>query len=269
LSAERIELERFLEERSGSRNLSKLLPGVLSLVALTILWWVLTATEAVSPLLLPPPGEAFGALVEYRGPIAAAALITLVEVLLGFALAVVGGVVLAIVLSYSRLANSLLYPPLLLLHSIPKVAVAPILLIWFGFGLQHKVVLSFLVAFFPIVIALNSGLRRVDPDLHDLSRSMHASWFKSFTKIDLPFALPSLFSGLRVAVHLAVVGAVIAEFVSGDRGLAHLLRSSGSQHNVPLSFACAAVLSGMSAALFGVVALLEKTIAPWSPQDHR
>lgn len=259
--------EELTPRRLDNRAVSKTLSIVLSMGALLAIWTVITAADLVSPVFLPGPAEVGTALVEFRIALIDAGLITLTEVSLGFILALVGGVALAIALSYSRWLNALLYPPLVLLHSIPKTAVAPILLIWFGFGMQHKIFLSFLVAFFPIVIALNSGLRRVDPDLHDLSRSLHASWIKTFWKIDLPFALPSLFAGLRVATHLAVVGAVIAEFVAGDQGLAHLLRSSGSQHNTALSFACAIVLSAMSATLFALVALVESMIAPWSRRD--
>jgi NitT/TauT family transport system permease protein len=239
-------------------------PTVASLIGLLGLWWLLVATEIVSPHLVPDPPEVARALSEFRSPIWEAAVTTFSEVILGFALAIVFGVVMAVALSYSRALNKLLYPPLVLLHSIPKAAIAPILLIWFGFGLEHKVVLALLVSFFPIVIALSSGLRRIDPALHDLSRSLRASWLKTFWKIDLPFALPALFSGLRIAAHLAVVGAVIAEFVAGDKGLAVLLRSSGAQHKTALSFACAIALSVMSAGLFGLVALAENYLVPWS-----
>jgi NitT/TauT family transport system permease protein len=247
--------------------LNKLLPTVASLAGLVAIWWGLVATRTVSPVLVPDPPEVWSALWEFRSPLADATLITLTEVLLGFGLALAAGVVIAVALSYSKVLNKVLYPPLILVHSIPKAAVAPILLVWFGFGMRHKVILALLVAFFPIVIALNSGLRRIDPALHDLSRSLRASWFKTFWKIDLPFALPALFSGLRVATHLAVVGAVIAEFVSGDRGLAVLLRSSGSVHNTALSFACAILLSVMSAALFGIVAAVENHVVPWAKRD--
>jgi NitT/TauT family transport system permease protein len=215
-------------------------------------------------LLLPPPIEVLEALVEYAEPIAEAAFITSIEILLGFAVAVLGGFAIALPIRYSRGLRSAIYPPLLLLNAVPKAAIAPILLIWFGFGITHKVMVTFLVAFFPIVIALNAGLRSVDPDLHDLSRSLHASWFQTFRKIDLPFALPSLFSGLRVAITLAVVGAVIAEFVAGDAGLANLLRRAGAQNQTALTFACAMVLSVLSTCLFGAVVLAEHLAIPWA-----
>lgn len=246
------------------RGFARLAPAVASLLGLLAIWTLLTASGTVAPILLPPPSEVWSEFVTFREPIARAALVTLTEVVIGFLLAVTGGILLAVALSYSRFLNALLYPPLILLHSIPKAAVAPLLLVWFGFGIEHKVALSFLVAFFPIVIALSSGLRRVDPDLHDLSRSLNASRLRTFRKIDLPFALPALFAGLRVAIHLAVVGAVIGEFVSGDDGLASMVKSAGAVSKTSLSFACVIILSAMSTGLFGVVAFLEGVVAPWS-----
>ena len=263
------ELRLDAEARRGGHGStwSRLWPGLLSLGALLGGWQLLTASGAVAPLILPPPVEVARAGSEFAGPITEAALVTLAEVLLGFAAAVAAGFAVALPISYSRRLRAAIYPPLLLLNALPKAALAPIFLIWFGFGLTHKVVVAFLVAFFPIVVALNAGLKRVDPELHDLSRSLHASWLQTFLKIDLPFALPSLFSGMRVAITLAVVGAVIAEFVAGDGGIAHLLRSAGAQHQTALSFACAATLSFLSAALFGLVVLAEYLAVPWARRN--
>ena len=268
MSVDDVRLEAQLPHGDGGRFWSQVVPLVVSLVVLLGVWQALTGWDVVAPIILPAPADVGRAIVDFADPLSEATAITLVEVLLGFGVAVLFSFVMALPISYSKRMRTALYPPLVMLHAVPKAAIAPILLIWFGFGLTHKVVVSFLVAFFPIVIALSAGLRRVDPDLHDLSRSLHASWLQTFWKIDLPFALPMLFSGLRVAITLAVVGAVIAEFVAGDGGLAHLLRSAGTHNQTALSFACAIILSLMSMVLFGAIALLEHLTVPWARRPN-
>jgi NitT/TauT family transport system permease protein len=235
---------------------------------LVALWKIALVTGAVSDFLLPPPEEVAQALVEFRGPIASATWVTLTEVLLGFGTAIAVAVFLAIGLVYSRMFNSAVYPPLLILHAIPKTAIAPLLLIWLGFGYAPKIVLATVLAFFPILISTIAGLRSVDPELHELARSLHASFISKFWKIDFPYALPSFFAGLRAGAHLAVTGAVIAEFISGGEGLAFLLHSASSQFQTALAIGVAIVLSVMSTALFGAVVIAERVIVPWARTER-
>jgi NitT/TauT family transport system permease protein len=237
---------------------------VLSLASLIAVWQVVLSTGLVSEFVLPAPAAVSSSMIEYRGPIASATLVTLYEIVLGFGAAIVLGLFLAVGLTYSRFFNAAVYPPVLILHAIPKVAIAPLLLIWFGFGLAPKIVLSLTLAFFPILIASIAGFRSVDAELHELARTLKASWFQTLLKIDFPHALPSIFAGLRTGIHLAVVGAVIAEFVSGGEGLAFLLHSASSQFQTDLAFAVAIVISVLSAALFGLVVLVERLAIPWA-----
>jgi NitT/TauT family transport system permease protein len=237
---------------------------ILSLAGLVAIWELLVVSGVTTELALPRPEKVLESLVEFRAPIASSTWVTLKEVLLGFAGAVLLGMILAMGLTYSRIFNAAVYPPLLILHALPKVAFAPLLLIWLGFGLAPKIVLSVTLAFFPILISTITGLRSVDPELHELARTWRASWMQTFLKIDFPNALPSFFAGMRAATHLAVTGAVIAEFVSGGDGLAFLLHSASGNLQVELAFAIAIVISLMSTLLFGVVALVERVAIPWA-----
>jgi NitT/TauT family transport system permease protein len=151
-----------------------------------------------------------------------------------------------------------------MINAVPKIAIAPLLLIWLGFGIASKVVVAFLISFFPIVIQTGVGLRTVEPELHDLARSLHATWFRTFRKIDLPHALPDLFAGLKVGVTLAVTGAIVGEFLSADKGLGFLLQSAVSQQITELAFAVVFVIAATSIGLFAVVAAMERILVPWS-----
>ena len=246
------------------RTRDRTLIAFLSLGSVLAIWQIVTVTDMVSDFLLPAPAEVFGALAEHWGPIGDALLVTLSEVLIGFGGAVTLGLLVGLGLTYSRVFNAAVYPPLLMLNNVPKTAIAPLLLIWLGFGLMHKIVISMTLAFFPILVATVAGLRSVDPDLHELARSLRASWHRTFWKIDLPSALPSIFTGLRASIHLAVTGAIIGEFVSGGDGLAFLLNSAGANFQIDLAFAVAIVISLLSTVLFGLVVIAEKLAIPWA-----
>lgn len=143
------------------------------------------------------------------------------------------------------------------------------LLIWFGFGMTSKVVVAFLIAFFPVVIESAAGLRSVDPDLHDLAKSLRSSKLLTFWKIDLPHALPFLFAGFKIAITLSVTGAMVGEFISSDRGLGFLLQSAVSQHLTALAFAAVIAIAALSMGLFGIVAFAERLAVPWALQTER
>lgn len=260
---EEVEFQELDARATGQPGLQRVAVTVASLLGILAVWQSLLTAGVVSDFVLPPPREVAGALLEHRATIIDASLRTLYEICLGFGAAIVTGLLLAIGLTYSRTFNLTVYPPLLIVHAIPKTALAPILLIWFGFGIAPKVVMVLAIAFFPILIATIAGLRSVDPDLHELARTFHSSWFRTFWTIDFPHALPSFFAGLKVGVHLAVAGVVVAEFVAGGKGLASVLQSASSQFQIDLAFAVAIVISILSASLFGLVALVERLAVPW------
>lgn len=216
-------------------------------------WWWIVASRDISPLLLPSPGAVWQAIIDFRGLLVDSALVSLQEIAMGFALAATVGLLLAIAITYSRVLNAVFYMPLVMLYSMPKVALGPLLLVWFGFGMITKVLLSFLIAFFPVVIQTSVGLQSVDPDLRGLARSLHASGFKRFLKIDLPVALPSYFAGLKVAMTLAVLGAIVGEFLVGGEGLGYLLQAAIFQHLISLAFATTLIVAAISMTLFAIL----------------
>jgi NitT/TauT family transport system permease protein len=235
-----------------------------SVVVFVTAWHLFATYDDLPSVILPSPAQVWDALVEFRTILLSATWQTLSAVLLGFGLSVVFGVVLAMGLAYSRKINAGLYPSLVAFHAVPKAALAPLLLIWFGFGMEAKVAVAFLTALFPITVATTSGLRSVSPELHDLAKSLHASRMRTFLKIDLPHALPFVFAGLRVGMSLALVGVIVGEFVVSDSGLAVLLQRASVQFQAPLAFAAMVVLSVLSVLLFGAVVFLERLVMPWT-----
>ena len=170
--------------------------------------------------------------------------------------------------THSRVLSNTIYPLILVTQSVPKVAFAPILLIWFGYGDLPKIIVAFLVAFFPIVVDTATGLRSPAPQALDLARQLSASQFQIYTKIRFPSALPHFFSGLKVAITLAVIGAVIGEFVGAESGLGFLVIELTSHFKTPLAFGAMVLLALMSMVLFGIVAAIERITCPWYGRDH-
>ncbi len=177
------------------------------------------------------------------------------------------GIPIAVVMTYSRIANLMFYPLLVASQSIPKVAIAPILLVWFGTGIESKLAMAFVIAFFPAVVDTATGLRSTSPELLELARSLQCSRLQTFFKIQLPSALPSIFSGAKIAVTLAVIGAVIGEFIGSNEGLGNLLLTANSQLNSALVWASLVVLSVLGMLLYGAVVLAEKIMMPWAPDS--
>ena len=187
---------------------------------------------------------------------------------MGFGLAVVIGIPLAVCVANSRMLNLALYPILVAMQSVPKVAIAPIILVWFGLGMESKLAIAFLVAFFPIVVDTATGLRSTPAGLLELARSLRASPLQVFAKVQFPAALPFIFSGAKVAVTLAVIGAVIGEFVGSVGGLGNLLLTANSQLDSPLAWAALVWLSVLGVLLFAAVALAERLLMPWADAGH-
>ena len=188
---------------------------------------------------------------------------TFYETLGGFALSIAVGVPLAILIVYSPWARRALYPLIVLMQAVPKIAVAPVLLLIIGYGEVPKMIVAFLVAFFPIVVDTATGLAATPPELLDLSRAYRASAFKTLMKVRFPMALPFFFSGLKIAITLAVIGAVVGEFVGSDKGLGYLILSATSYWKTGLAFSAMILLSLMAIVLFGAVCLVERLVCPW------
>jgi NitT/TauT family transport system permease protein len=234
-----------------------------SIVATVVIWDVAVRVFKIPGHLVPSPEQVYAAGVRNLAPIGTHSLWTIFAVLLGFGVAAAVAVPLAIVIVLSPTLERILYPPMVAIQSIPKIALAPLLIVWFGFGVVPKVSVAFLICFFPIVVDTIVGLRNIDPALIQLARSMGASPSKIFLKLRLPGALPNVFGGLKVASALAVVGALTGEFIGSDTGLGYLLISASGMLNTALLFAVLVVLSLLATAFFYAIEILERLLIPW------
>ncbi|MEL1133946.1 ABC transporter permease [Desulfitobacterium sp. THU1] len=237
---------------------------LLSFGVVLVLWEALVHLFELPQWLLPAPSAILGEMGQSSGYLYLHTMVTLEEVLIGFIFALGIGIFLGVIIAYSPLLEKTLYKLLAATLSIPKVAIAPLLVLWLGLGQTSKITMVFLMCFFPIMVGMVSGLQATPRELLELSNVLGASRTQSFLKIRFPAALPYLFNGLRVSTSMAVVGAVISEFVSADKGLGYSLLITTSQMNGPLAFSAVTILALMGIALFSFVAWLESTICPWA-----
>jgi NitT/TauT family transport system permease protein len=249
----------------GVRNALYPLVGVAIIL---LIWQLYTDLFGINRIVLPSPTDILWASVANWHVLLRECWPTFLESVLGFILAVVIGIPFAVCVANSRVLNLTLYPILIATQSIPKVAVAPIILVWFGLGMQSKLVIAFLVAFFPIVVDTAAGMRATSAGLLELARSLRASPVQVFLKVQFPSALPFIFAGSKVAVTLAVIGAVIGEFVGSTGGLGNLLLTANSQLDSPLAWAALVWLSALGILLFAAVVLAERIVMPWSEIGH-
>src|SRR3569832_1126276 len=181
----------------------------------------------------------------------------------GFALSALFGIPVAMLIAGSKTVESYVYPLLVFSQSVPKIAIAPLFVVWFGFGIIPKVISAFLLGFFPVVVSAVQGLKSVDPDMGDLARAMQGSRFQVFCAVNLPHALPAIFSGLKVSVTLAVVGAVVGEFVGSNSGIGYVMQRSIGTFDLPTMFAALVILALLGVILFWIVDRIEKLGIPW------
>ena len=236
---------------------------LLSFAIVFVAWELTVRLFALPEYLLPGPEPVLVALAQNIRTLAVQSVWTAGTVLAGFLVAAAVAIPLAMLIVISPVLERLLYPPMVATQSIPKIALAPLFIVWFGFGVAPKVAVAFLIAFFPIVIDTIVGLRSIDPAMIQLARSMGAPPRRIFLKLRLPHALPMIFGGLKVASALAVVGALTGEFVGSDRGLGYLLVQASGNLNTALLFATLVILSAMAMAFFYMVEMLERIAIPW------
>jgi NitT/TauT family transport system permease protein len=247
--------------------LKSLLGATLTFIVMVVLWEVLVRWFKVPEWLLPSPSSIGQSMYQWQGELIHHSLVTLYETLVGYGFAIIISIPLAVAVVYSPLLQNTIYPILLAFQSMPKVAIAPLLVLWIGFGPMPKIAVVFLVCFFPIVVATASGLTAVPPALMDLIRSLSANSLQTFVKIRFPTAMPHIFVGLKIAITFAVIGAVIGEFVGSDQGLGYLILVSTSQSKTPLAFGALVILTIMSIILYYVVEFIERWVVPWAPRN--
>lgn len=244
------------------------LPTLL-LAALVGLWQIAASTGALKDalnlqsFLVPSPAEVAQSLWENRGLLAENAWVTLREMLLGILAAIVVGVGFAVAMQRWRLMRDASYPLIVASQTIPIVVISPILVTWFGYGIAPKVVIIALVCFFPLTINALDGLRAVEPEAVKMMRSLNASRWQLFRRVEAPTALPHVFTGAKIAVVIAPIGAVFAEWAGSSAGLGHLIQSDTANFEVARQFATVAVLSAMALGLMGLTVLAERRVVRW------
>jgi len=246
------------------RPTTERLAPLLLLLAILLAWEIACRALGVSEFVLPTPSSIAGALVEFAGPILSNAWRTYWTTMIGFGLSIVVGVALGAVVGSSRLAYSAMYPLLTAFNSVPKAALVPILVVWFGIGAGPAILTAFLISFFPIMVNIATGLATLEPELEDVLRVLGARRLDVLLKVGLPRTLPYFFASLKVAITLAFVGTTVSEMSASNEGIGQLLLTAGSQSRMPLAFAGLVVIGVMAMAMYELFSWLERRMTGWA-----
>jgi NitT/TauT family transport system permease protein len=233
-------------------------------VALFLIWEIVCRIFNVPITILPAPSDIFAALWQYRAPIIDNSFVTLWTTLAGFLIATVFGLALGIAVGWHRALYAGIYPVLIGFNSIPKVAVVPVLILWFGLGEIPAILTAFLISFFPIVVNVATGLATTEPELEDVLRALGASKFDVMRKVGIPRSFPYFFGSLKVAITLAFVGAVVSETVGSNKGIGKLMLDAQASFQVPIVFAGLIVLAVLGIVLYAITAAIEKRFTGWA-----
>jgi NitT/TauT family transport system permease protein len=233
-------------------------------IGLFIVWELSCRLFNVSSIILPAPSEIFAAMARFYSPLLKNSFVTLWTTLAGFLMAVAFGLLLGLFVGWSRTIYRGLYPVMIGFNSIPKVAVVPILVMWFGIGEVPAILTAFLISFFPIVVNVATGLATIEPELEDVLRALGASKLDVMRKVGIPRAMPYFFGSLKVAITLAFVGAVVSETIAANAGLGHLMTQAGSNFQMPLVFAGLLALAVEGIGMYAVTAWLEGRMTGWA-----
>ena len=235
----------------------------LSFLVFFFLWELAVVVLKIRSYILPAPTEIFQALVKYHSELFFALLFTIRSLVLGYIVAVASGILLSLPVAFSKFIQRAVYPLILFFQVIPKVALAPIFVIWFGFGLPPKIMIVFLLSFFPVLINGIVGLRSMDQEVINLTRSTGAKEIDVFFKVRLPSALPTFFAGFKLAAISATIGAIIGEFIGSDSGLGYIILTANGDLQTDYSFAAIATLTVLGLTLYYSVEGLERILLPW------
>lgn len=241
----------------------KALPWLVAIGSI-LLWQLVCVVLRIDTFILPAPTEVWTSLVRYHEPIAMHSLQTLWTTLIGFGLAVVFGLLLGLTLGASRTVYDAVYPIMVAFNSIPKVAIVPVLVIWFGIGTVPAVLTAFLISFFPIVVNVATGLATIEPELQDVMRSLGARKTQILWKIGLPRSMPYFFASLKVAITLAFVGSIVSETVAANAGIGYLMMAASARFDVPLVFAGLVVVAIMGVVMYEIFVALERRLTFWA-----
>lgn len=254
--------------RFSERKSVRIALPITAFTAIIAIWQLAVVGFDIRPYILPAPSSVLESLIVNVNVLWEAALITSTEVILGFLLAAFISIPLAYAIASVRVVEIALYPLIVVLQTVPKIAIAPLFIVWFGFDMLPKVLLTFLLCFFPILVDTMTGFKALDPRLLFITKSMGATGMQTFQYVRVPAAIPFIFSGLKVAVVMAVTGAIVAEFIGSNGGLGYLLLRASSLLDTSLIFAVLVVLSLLGLVFTYAVEFLEKVVAPWQ-RKHR
>ncbi len=240
------------------------LPPLGFTIALFAFWQIICKLFDVPLTILPAPSDIFAALWQYRVPIIDNSWVTLWTTLVGFALATIFGLLIGIAVGWHKNISSAIYPVLVGFNSVPKVAVVPVLILWFGLGEVPAIITAFLISFFPIVVNVATGLATTNPELEDVMRALGASKLDIMRKVGIPGSLPYFFGSLKVAITLAFVGAVVSETVGANKGIGKLMLDAQAAFQVQIVFAGLLVLAFLGIVLYAATAIIEKRFTGWA-----
>ena len=235
--------------------------------AMLLLWEVAVRELHIRSIILPPPSEIFVALMERRELLLTHLWPSLYLTVLGFALSAVGGILVAVLITYSSIVRKGLYPLIVVSQVVPKIAIAPLFIVWCGTGMMSSLLLAVLVTFFPMTINSALGFQSIDEDMHRMARALQGSNWQIFWKIRLPNAMPYIFGGMKISITLAIIGVIVSEFVASQEGIGYLIKLAGGLLDTPLMMAAITALSISGLALYGLIALAEHHSIYWQRPD--
>lgn len=246
-----------------SRRVERWSPLIL-LAALLLLWQLVVVLFAIPEFIFPSPWQIALQFGEFKAALLEAAWKTFWVTMLGFALSIVVGVMLGFLVGSSRLAYTAIYPLMVAFNAVPKAAVVPILVVWFGIGLGPGILTAFLISFFPITVNIATGLATLEPELEDVLRVLGAKRWDVLVKVGLPRSMPYFYGSLKIAITLAFVGTVLAEMTAGDSGIGYLMQTAGSQQRMPLAFAGLVTIGAMATVMYELFSWVEKRTTGWA-----
>ena len=246
-----------------SRTMERWSPLIV-LAAFLVLWQLIVMLFSVPEFIFPSPTQIAAQFIEFKGALLEAAWKTFWVTMLGFAVSIVVGVLLGFLIGSSRLAYTALYPLMVAFNAVPKAAVVPILVVWFGIGIGPGVLTAFLISFFPITVNIATGLATLEPELEDVLRVLGSKRWDVLIKVGLPRSMPFFYGSLKIAITLAFVGTVLAEMTAGDSGIGYLMQSAGSQQRMPLAFAGLVTIGAMAMAMYELFSWIEKRTTGWA-----
>ena len=246
-----------------NRQMERWAPRVVLTITLLI-WQLGVMALSVPEYIFPSPVEIARQFVEFKGPLLEAAWKTFWVTMLGFGISIVVGVLLGFLVGSSRLAYAAFYPLMTAFNAVPKAAITPILVVWFGIGLGPGILTAFLISFFPITVNIATGLATLEPELEDVLRVLGAKRWDVLVKVGLPRSMPYFYGSLKISITLAFVGTVLAEMTAGDSGIGYLMQSAGSQQRLPLAFAGLVTIGMMAMGMYELFSYIEKHTTAWA-----